>query len=133
MSIIIGAAYYCVTPVIDIMVFEAVNMDKIWFVRLFFIITAALFSASLYAMAYSCAQLYSAAHAPYKPLNAIIAKKEMIMLPSQRRKIAFYIERFSGPAIATYIFDFFPLNNYEFYLFVTAVCTNYFLINDFVG
>ena len=79
-------------------------------------------------MAYSCATLYAAAHTPYKPLNAMIAKKKIIMLSSERRKIAFYNERFSGPEIATYVFDFFPLNNYEFYLFIRSIAINLFLL-----
>jgi len=128
MSLILGFAYYIATPMIDFIIYQAIYVNSIWFIQTIFILLAILSVIFLYLLAYSSTTLYKAAHAPYKRLNAIMAKKEMKMSRTERIKIAFYIERFSGPSIATYVFDFFPLNNYEFYLFITAVCTDYFLI-----
>jgi hypothetical protein len=133
MSIALGFAYYIMTPFIDFLIYQAIYMNSVWVVQATFIVAAIIFIAFLYILAFSSKTLNEAVHAPYKRLNAIMAKKEMKMSRMERIKIAFYIERFSGPEITTYCFDFFALNNYEFYLFIAAVCTNYFLIVGLIG
>ena len=45
-----------------------------------------------------------------------------------KMKLLNFIERLGGPDIAVYCLDLFPLNYYEFYLFIVAICCNFFLV-----
>jgi hypothetical protein len=139
MGITLFVGYYLFAPMVDLMIYQAFHSNNVLFVQMFFRIAGSIFMALLFVFAYSSAQLYKAAHSPYHTLNGILAKLEQrqhsnqnkwFLHRMQRIKIAFYIERFSGPAITTYCLDLFPLTYYEFYLFVSSVCTNYILINN---
>jgi hypothetical protein len=49
---------------------------------------------------------------------------------AEKFKILNLIERLGGPAIATYCADLFPINMFEFYLFVANVVKNFFMVLD---
>jgi hypothetical protein len=61
----------------------------------------------------------------YKPLNSLMARKSLNL--KDRLKVCSMIERFSGPVIGLYCYDFFPFTNYEFYLFF-AYCVSMFIL-----
>ena len=44
-----------------------------------------------------------------------------------RMRIMAFIERLCGPNIGFYCLDLFPMNNYEFYLYITNCVSNYIL------
>ena len=47
-----------------------------------------------------------------------------------RMRIMAFIERLCGPDIGFYCLDLFPMNNYEFYLYITNCVENYMLFQD---
>jgi hypothetical protein len=103
----------------------AIHLD-IYFIKIFayaitFILTLFLFLFSL-----TTAELQKSAHFSYNNLNSIIANQEEIPL-NIKFKIVGLIERLAGPDIAVYCADFFSLNNYEFYLFIATISSNFFL------
>jgi hypothetical protein len=129
MSVIVMLIYFCFTPLIDFTVYQAINNESFWWIKALFKLVATILIFFLYVFAYSCATLYKAAHSPYKRLNSLFVKMKNISR-GDKIKLAFYIERFGGPAITTWCFNLFALTFEEFYLFMAAVCTNYFLIVD---
>jgi hypothetical protein len=123
-------AYYMVSPIIDITLYIAIHLEnyhlKMFFYTFSFIIISLLFIFSL-----STAQLQKSAHFSYKNLNSIIAQQKKIPL-KMKMKIVGLIERLAGPEIAVYCYDFFPLDNYEFYLFIERISSNFFLLMNFI-
>ena len=47
-----------------------------------------------------------------------------------RMKIMAFIEKLCGPDIGFYCLDLFPMNNYEFYLYITNCVKNYILFDQ---
>ena len=63
---------------------------------------------------------------PLKYLHRYMAENN---LPTkQRLKTMEIIERLCGPDIGFYCYDLFPMNSYEFYIYVSNCCKNYILI-----
>ena len=73
--------------------------------------------------------LCKAAHSPYKRINSFIVKQSQskVIEIGQNIKFLKVIERLRGPDIAVYCLNLFPLNYYEFYLFIASIGVNFFL------
>ena len=112
-------------PGIDILVYQSLYLKDRNIVLIFRIVTL-IFCNISFIGTYVCATLYNSAHAPYNRLNTLAAKYKMSA--DLKRKLAFYIERFSGAPITNYCLNLFALTPYEHYLFVAAVAKNFFLI-----
>jgi hypothetical protein len=102
----------------------------------------------LYCMTYTSARLAYHAHKPYNYLNRLMAKKSIMMIKTMKRSIGSnrmkitnemrdfklkfnvltLIERLAGPTIGIYCLDLFPFTNYEFYQYVVAASSLYFLL-----
>jgi hypothetical protein len=92
----------------------------------------------LYSLAYLSARLNEASRGSYNDLNSIIAR-EMCNQWKRRFKnidigvkfkIINLIERMAQTETTVWCLDLFSLNSYEFYLFIAANVTNFFL---FIG
>ena len=58
---------------------------------------------------------------------------ENILTRKQRVKTMTYIERLNGPDIGFYCLDLFPMNSYEFYLYIANCMRIYFLILSLIS
>ena len=89
----------------------------------------------LFLFSLNTAMLCKAAHLPYKRINSFAAQQSLSKINLFSRiietrhsiKLLNFLERLGGPAIAVYCLDLFPLNYYEFYLFIASISTNFFL------
>jgi len=82
----------------------------------------------LFIFAYITASLSKAATDSYARMNTIIVKSYLPL--DSKMKLVGFIEKLGGPDITIYCLDLFPLNNYNFYLFIAGVVRNFFLIVD---
>jgi hypothetical protein len=129
MNIALFIIYFIGSTLADVTIYQAIFGNTNWYMRMCFINMAVLIAFFLYHCTYSSACLFKSAHSLYAPLNSIMAKCVNLRL-RRRLTISFYIERLGGPPITTYVYDFFGLTNYEFYLFIAAIASNFFLLID---
>jgi len=92
----------------------------------------------IYSLAYVSAHLTETARGSYSDLNAIMArennpKAKLKNIPCDLKfKIINLMERLAQMEISVWCLDLFPLNNYEFYLFIAATAKNFFLFASFI-
>jgi len=100
---------------------------------------AIFFTAIVFIMTNESASLSRESKGCYYSLNSIIAKESssavkrwsLNVIPKEAKmKIINLIERLAQTSITVWCLDLFPLNNYELYLFIASVSSNFFL---FVG
>jgi hypothetical protein len=130
-NLILLIIYYFYSPAIDIALFLTIYVD-IFYIKLFGFFMTFNFILFLFIFSLTTAQLQKSAHFSYKNLNSIIAKEKCIP-QAQKIKIVGLIERLAGPDIAVYCHDFFPLNYYEFYLFIAIISSNFFLFMSLIA
>jgi len=129
MNIALFIVYFIVSTLADVTIYQAIYVNTNWLLKSSLILIAICVPFFLFQCAYSSACLFKSAHSLYAPLNSIMAKCVNLRL-RRRLAISFYIERFGGPPITTYVYDLFGLTNYEFYLFIAAIASNFFLLVD---
>ncbi len=101
-----------------------------FYIKLLAIGTTFIATLFLFLFSLSTAQIQKWAHSWYN-LYLIIAKWKPI--PSAKNmKIVDLISRLAGPKIAIYCYDFFILDNYEFYLFIVRISSNLFLLMSLI-
>ena len=66
------------------------------------------------------------AHRPLSRINSLVAKSKLNLF--YQMKFQIFIERLSGPPMAYYCLNLFPMNSYEFYQFISIVAVNHILI-----
>jgi hypothetical protein len=125
-NLILLIVYYLYSPLIDMILYLTIYIDH-FYIKLFGIFVTFVFILFLFLFSLTTAQLKNSAHLSYKNLNSIIAKQKR-MPRAKKMRIIGLIERLAGPDIAVYCYDFFPLNNYEFYLFIASIAKNFFLL-----
>ena len=86
----------------------------------------------LYVVNNLCASVSSAAHKSYPMMYSFLIRNNTKIATKRKLKILAFIEKLSGPEIGIYCYDLFPMNNYEFYDFITSWAANYFLIMEFL-
>ena len=127
-KLFIFVLYYLASPVIIGLVNlteqpHLVLIAKIIYTMLILVIFGAIFVANLLSSLIS-----KSSTLPLKYLHRYMAENQ---LPTkQRLKTMEMIERLCGPDIGFYCYDFFPMNSYEFYIYVSNCCKNYFLIKS---
>jgi hypothetical protein len=95
----------------------------------------------LYSLAYISARLNELARGSYNELNSIIAREMDPQCKPRFKKIRFnvkwkiinLIERMAQTEMTVWCLDLFPLNGFEFYLFIAATAKNFFLFVDLIG
>ena len=98
-------------------------MGKIFNSIVFIVIFGGCIVANLFSSRVSKASIL-----PLKHLHRFMAENRLTI--KQRLKTMEMIERLSGPDIGFYCYDLFPMNSYEFYIYVANCCKNYILINS---
>ena len=79
-----------------------------------------------------CARFSRQAHKGYGVLHSFMAQYRITRYESL--KVQAFVERLStGPHIGFYCLDVFPMNDYEFYQYLTIVAKNYFLLLEFMS
>ena len=81
----------------------------------------------VFALSLNTALLCQSAHESYEAINSFYVSQENSLSTKKKLKILNFLERLSGPKIAVYVLDLFPLNYYEFYLLIAAIASNFFL------
>jgi len=117
--------YFIVSMAIDMEMFISIY-EKNVFMKLTIISLSFFHVGILLSLSISSASMSKIAHSPYAKLNSIIARRTFTL--ADKFKIVNLIEKLAGPDIAVYCLDLFPLNNYEFFLLVSVVATNFFLL-----
>ena len=120
--------YYLASPVIMGLINlterpHLVLIAKIIYIIFIVVIFGAIFVGNLLNSLISKASIL-----PLKYLHRYMAENQ---LPTkQRLKTMEMIERLCGPDIGFYCLDLFPMNFYEFYIYVANCCSNYILIKS---
>ena len=84
--------------------------------------------SSVFGVTLFSSQITTAAHKPRKVLYRKIAQKSLPL--QQKLKISSFIEKLCGPDIGFNCLDFFPMNYFEFYLYITNCIPNCILFTD---
>jgi len=124
--------YYIFSPILDYLIYCTIYLDSPLLLKLTLIISSIVGSFLLFMSAYSSSQLTSSAHSPYSKLISLIANPKRRINYFGKHKIVLRIERFAYSYISVYCHDLFPLNSYEFYLFVATVVSNFFLLTKYI-
>jgi hypothetical protein len=129
MSKVLFVVYFFYTPALDVGIFLSIYSQMFLSAKILLIIVTILLIVFLNLFSLNTAMLCKAAHSPYKRINSFVVKQSQSKLIETRQniKILNFIERLGGPEIAVYCLDLFPLNYYEFYLFIAAISVNFFL------
>jgi hypothetical protein len=117
--------YFIVSMAIDMEMFISI-LEKNFVAKLGVISLSFFHVGILLSLTISSASMSKIAHSPYAKLNSIIAKRTFTL--ADKFKIVSLTEKLAGPDIAVYCLDLFPLNNYEFFLLISVVATNFFLL-----
>ena len=128
---LIGFVYYIGFPTLDIGILIAISDKSSFLIKLLFLFLVMEAGLIIFGLNLEAASLCKAAKSPYVKLNSIIVSNTMNL--NTRIKIMSYIEKFSGPEISISCFDFFPINNFEFYLLVVNVVNTFILFLDVFG
>ena len=118
--------YYFASPtlILNIVVFNSKDTYiylRYVFVLIFFMIFSSVFFVNLFSSQIS--------HSAKRPIS--LCYKHLIrgnLSKRQRFKTMAFIEKLDGPDIGFYCWDLFPMNNFEFYLFVANCVKSYLLI-----
>ena len=123
--LVIFVLYYMATPGLMVMIMF-INVDqfiltgKIINTILVIVIFGANFTLNLFS-----ARVSKSARLPLNYLHRFMAENQLTT--QEKLKTMAMIERLSGPDIGFYCLDLFPMNSYEFYLYVANCARIYFL------
>ena len=123
------ALYYMIQPsYIVLLVIAQSNEIRPFFKYIAYIIFLIIFTLILLATRY-VSRISELSRQPLKVLFRLMSENKLTL--EERLKTMTYIERLMGPDIGFYCLDWFPMNSYEFYLFVVDCAKNYLLFRDF--
>ena len=101
--------------------------DRLW-LRLLVFGLILLIGGNMIFVNHLLTRIGTKAHQSYKFLNSLMATKKLSL--RVRMKCLNLIERSSGPLIGIYCLDLFPFTNYECYVFIVNLFSNFFLLMD---
>ena len=127
-SVILFILYYLATPSILITLYIVLEKDTSWAFRLGSITYAFTILVSIFAMNLLSSRISHSARKPMKHLFRYLTDNRLSS--KQRLKTMSLIELLSGPDIGFYCLDLFPLNSFEFHLFVVNSIKLYILISS---
>ena len=125
-SLIIFIIYYSGTPAVQLIAYTSHHKNTIFLFRM---ITASVFIAFatlLSLLNYQTALVQKSCTKPYQTIYSMTTKHKL----SYREMLTIenFLCRLSGPDIGFHCHNMFPMNNYEFYQYVSVAALNYFLI-----
>ena len=123
---------YCVRPCLNILLYithsHESNIYGCFIAAIDFLFGFIL----LFIVNYLCASVSSAAHKSYPMMYSFLTRNNTRITTKRKLKILAFIEKLSGPVIGIYCYNLFPMNNYEFFYFITSWAANYILIIGFL-
>ena len=120
--------YYMLSiPLFD-MSFAFIYFENKMWLRLVMIGITLLIGVNTIVFNHLLTRIGSKAHQSYKFLNSLMATKRLSL--RVRIKCLNLIERSSGPLIGIYCLDLFPFTNYECYVFIVNVISNFFMVME---
>jgi len=140
-GLILFQIYYGVSVVFDIAMVQLIYLGTIPLVKLVYSACIVVLIPMYYSLAYLSARLNQLAHGSYKDLNSIIAREMNPQCKPRFKEIPLdiklkminMIERMAQTEMTVWCLDLFPLNAFEFYLFIAATSKNFFLFVDLIG
>ena len=130
-SPILFILYYLATPGFMVMI-RANQSDKLLiFGEIFNAINIIIIFGANFTANMISSSVNRAAKMSLNYMHQYIAKNELT--PIQRMKTMAMIERLSGPDLGFYCYDLFPMNSYEFYIYVANCAKTYFLVIDIIS
>jgi len=136
LRLILPEVYYVASAGLNFVFVQAIflNIGKI--ILYVYIGIIVLILPLAYSLAFVSARLAGASHGSYNHLNSIMAKEsdpkaKINNIPSdQKFKIINLIERLAQMEITVWCLGWFPLNNFQFYLFIAGTAQNLILFTD---
>ena len=125
-SVLIFLIYYMSSSSCLILVYIAQSTSAITPIRVGAAITSVLIFFNLLVITLMSSPIAFWAKKPIKPLIRYIGETRLSL--KQRLRITQYIEHLNGPHIGFYCLDLFPMNSYQFYLYVANCFKTYFLL-----
>ena len=129
---IIFILYYCLRPILNIMLFIFHSPETNFYTRIIFATIIFIGFFILYVVNHLCASVSSVAHNSYPMVYSFLIRNNTKIAIKRKLKILAFIEKLSGPEIGIYCWDLFPMNNYEFFYFNASWAANYILIIGFL-
>jgi len=140
LCLILLELYYVASVFVDLSLVIIIHMNTTFMIRSIYIGMIVLIVPLVYSLAYVSARLTEAARGSYGDLNSIMATQDIryskmlrFISKNKRFKIINLIERLAQTEISVWCLDLFPLNNFEFYLFIAATAKNFFLFTDLIS
>ena len=125
-SVILFIIYYSGTPAVQLIAYVSHHNDTILLFRFVAASVSIGFATLLFLLNYQSALVQKSAIKPYQTIFSVIAKHKLSY--RQMLTVENFLCRLSGPDIGFHCLNMFPMNNYEFYQYVSVAMTNYFLI-----
>ena len=127
-SLLVFGLYYMVQPcyMMALIVLASNQIPPIFKLigyTIFFIIFTIILLVTRYV-----SRISELSRQPLRVLFRLMSENKLTL--EERLKTMTYIERLMGPDIGLYCLDLFPMNSYEFYLFVVDCAKNYLLFHD---
>ena len=128
-SLVIFGLYYMIQPtyIMAMIIAESEEVEP-FFKLIFFSGTLIIFTIILLVTRY-VSRISELSRQPLNILFRFMSENRLTL--EERLKTMTYIDRLMGPDIGFYCLDLFPIDSYEFYLFVVDCVKNYLLFKDF--
>ena len=119
--------YKFAKPALNLLIYVSFAPDSSFITRIASITIFSIIFIVIFVMNLMSGSVSSAAHKPLKGVYKVF-KSENLMPIEFRMKFMGFIEKLKESTIGFYCYDFFPMNNYEFYQYLCGWAYNYFLI-----
>ena len=119
-------SYYIATIVIQLMSYIAHEKSTTVYFRISIGTIVIFLVCLIFGVNLISANINRWSHRPINRLYSFVAMNKLNLKPQLKCQI--FIERLSGPPIGYYCLNLFPMNNYEFYKYITFVAMNHILI-----
>jgi hypothetical protein len=139
-GVILMEAYYAAAIMIDVSIYMTINGKRDIAGQALCFLFASYTTLFAFIVTFIGTLLVKTAYLPYLKLNSFMARLSLKRRIWFRLRFPIYlrlniintIERIAGPKIAVYCLDWFPLTQYQFYLYTAGVFMNYLLITNLI-
>lgn len=128
---IIFILFYMYSTNVNIFIFLILDKNTNISFKIVRSLTLIIFISMLFLENYLCASVSKTAHKSQSNFYKLFIRKQINL--RAKLKILTFIEILSGPEIGIYCYEFFPMNNLEFFNCVIIVAINYLLISQLIN
>ena len=125
-SYMLFVLYYFATPALEILIYLSHDKHTYIFARFAAVFIFVLVFGTVFMLNLMSTWITKEAHKSLPLLHSFMNATRLRNY--QSLKVMAFIEKLSGPEIGFYCYNMFPMNNYEFYQYVSITVANYFLI-----